>query len=166
MLPLHINVADRHVLIVGGGKIAYRRLLLFLEEGANITVVSPEIIKDIEILYEKKQILWRRKKVEVSDLHQAFIIVAATNNSEINEWVAANVNDFQLVNVTSNMTKGNFIVPKSVKKGRLSISVSTNGASPRMAKEICEHLSSQFDEEYIQELDRLYELRQQKKQQK
>ncbi|WP_175638849.1 NAD(P)-dependent oxidoreductase [Metabacillus schmidteae] len=163
MLPLHINVADRQVLIIGGGKIAYRRLLLFLEEGANISVISPEINKDIEDLYQKRQISWQQKKVELSDLQHAFIIVAATNDPAINEWVAANVNEFQLVNVASNMTKGNFIVPKSVKKGRLSISVSTNGASPRRAKEICEQLSSQFDEEYIKELDRLYELRQQNK---
>lgn len=163
MLPLHINVADRQVLIIGGGKIAYRRLLLFLEEGANISVISPEIIKDIEDLYQKRQISWQQKKVELSDLQHAFIIIAATNDPAINEWVAANVNEFQLVNVASNMTKGNFIVPKSVKKGRLSISVSTNGASPRRAKEICEQLSSQFDEEYIKELDRLYQLRQQNK---
>lgn len=166
MLPLHINVKNRPVLVVGGGKIAYRRLILFLEEGAKVTVVSPEIIKDIEDLFYKKLISWQQKKVELSDLQTAFIIIAATNDPAINEWVAANVNEFQLVNVASNMTKGNFIVPKSVKKGRLSISVSTNGASPKRAKEICEQLSSQFDEEQIEELDRLFEQRQQKKQQK
>ncbi|WP_226528244.1 NAD(P)-dependent oxidoreductase [Metabacillus niabensis] len=166
MLPLHIDVNNRQVLVIGGGKIAYRRLLLFLDEGANITVISPEIINDIEDLSQKKQILWKQKKVELSDLQQAFIIVAATNDPAVNEWVAENVNNHQLVNVASDMTKGNFIVPKSVKKGRLSISVSTNGASPKRAKEICEHLSSQFDEEYINELDRLYDQRQLNKQQK
>ncbi|MCM3441160.1 NAD(P)-dependent oxidoreductase [Metabacillus halosaccharovorans] len=166
MLPLHIDVNNRQVLVIGGGKIAYRRLLLFLDEGANITVISPEIINDIEDLSQKKQILWKQKKVELSDLQQAFIIVAATNDPAVNEWVAENVNNHQLVNVASDMTKGNFIVPKSVKKGRLSISVSTNGASPKRAKEICEQLSSQFDEEYINELDRLYDQRQLNKQQK
>lgn len=166
MLPLHIDVNNRQVLVIGGGKIAYRRLLLFLDEGANITVISPEVINDIEDLSQKKQILWKQKKIELSDLQQAFIIVAATNDPAVNEWVAENVNNHQLVNVASDMTKGNFIVPKSVKKGRLSISVSTNGASPKRAKEICEQLSSQFDEEYINELDRLYDQRQLNKQQK
>lgn len=166
MLPLHIDVNNRQVLVIGGGKIAYRRLLLFLDEGANITVISPEVIKDIEDLCQKKQILWKQKKVELSDLQQAFIIVAATNDPAVNDWVAENVNNHQLVNVASDMTKGNFIVPKSVKKGRLSISVSTNGASPKRAKEICERLSSQFDEEYINELDRLYDQRQLNKRQK
>ncbi|MBU7592056.1 NAD(P)-dependent oxidoreductase [Metabacillus halosaccharovorans] len=166
MLPLHIDVNNRQVLVIGGGKIAYRRLLLFLDEGANITVISPEVINDIEDLSQKKQILWKQKKIELSDLQQAFIIVAATNDPAVNEWVAENVNNNQLVNVASDMTKGNFIVPKSVKKGRLSISVSTNGASPKWAKEICEQLSSQFDEEYINELDRLYDQRQLNKQQK
>ncbi|WP_026559410.1 NAD(P)-dependent oxidoreductase [Bacillus sp. J37] len=166
MLPLHIDVNNRQVLVIGGGKIAYRRLLLFLDEGANITVISPEVINDIEDLSQKKQILWKQKKVELSDLQQAFIIVAATNDPAVNDWLAENVNHHQLVNVASDMTKGNFIVPKSVKKGRLSISVSTNGASPKRAKEICEQLSSQFDEEYITELDRLYEQRQMNKEQK
>ena len=166
MLPLHINVNNRHVLVVGGGKIAFRRLLLFLEEGAIVTVVSPQVINEIEDLYVEKKISWHQKKVELSDLQYAFIIVAATNDPDINDWVARHANDFQLVNVASNMTKGNVIVPKSLKKGRLSISVSTNGASPKLAKEICEQLSSQFDEKYIKELDRLYQQRQQHKHQK
>lgn len=166
MIPLHIDVENRHVLIVGGGKIAYRRLQLFLKEGAIVTVISPEIIKEIKVLSDEKQISWKQKKVELSDLQHAFIIITATNDPNVNEWVSANVNEFQLVNVASDMNKGNFIVPKSVKKGRLSISVSTNGASPKLAKEISEQLTKQFDDDFIEKLDQLFEQRQKKKQQK
>jgi precorrin-2 dehydrogenase / sirohydrochlorin ferrochelatase len=166
MLPLHIDVKDRLVLIVGGGNIAYRRLSLFLEEGAEITVVSPDVVKEIENLHEQNLLNWVKKKVDLSDLEHAFIIIAATDYPSVNEWVAENANKFQLVNVVNNVEKGNFLVPKSVKKGRLSLSVSTNGASPKLAKEICEELSNQFDDSFIENLDHLYEQRLKKKQRK
>lgn len=166
MLPLHIDVKDRLVLIIGGGKIAYRRLSLFLEEGAEITVVSPDVVKEIENLHDENLLNWVKKEVELSDLKNAHIIIAATEHPSINEWVAESANRFQLVNVVSNVDKGNFLVPKSVKRGRLSLSVSTNGASPKLAKEICENLSNQFDDEFIEKLDHLYEQRLKKKQRK
>lgn len=163
MLPLHINVQDKHVIVVGGGKIALRRLRLFLEEGAIVTVVSPEVVPEIEELSKLKKLNWLEKKVELADLGHAFIIIAATNDSSINEWIADNVDVNQLVNVASNADIGNVTVPKSMKKGRLTLSVSTNGASPKLAKQICEQLSDQFDDRFVEELDRMYEKRSEKK---
>jgi precorrin-2 dehydrogenase / sirohydrochlorin ferrochelatase len=166
MLPLHIDVKGKQVVVVGGGSIALRRLTLFLKEGACITVVSPHVINGIEELYHNKQLQWVNKKVELADLESAFIIIAATNDPSLNEWISKHANKNQLVNVVSNVEQGNFLVPKSIKKGRLSLSVSTNGASPKLAKEICEQLSIQFDESFIQELDELYEQRLKKKRNK
>jgi precorrin-2 dehydrogenase/sirohydrochlorin ferrochelatase len=159
MIPLLINVKNKNVLIVGGGKIALRRLLLFLEEGAVVTVVSPVAAPEIIELSKLNQINWLEKKVEITDLQHAFIIIAATNDSKINEWIAENVSENQLVNVVSSAEKGNVTVPKSVKKGRLTLAVSTNGASPRLASQICNQLSNQFDDRFIKELDQLYENR-------
>ncbi|OAS83392.1 MULTISPECIES: NAD(P)-dependent oxidoreductase [Metabacillus] len=163
MIPLHINVKDKNVLVVGGGKIALRRLLLFLEEGANVIVVSPEVVVEIKNLSNQKKLLWLEKEVELSDLEHAFIIIAATNAPAINEWIAENAKINQLINVASNAEKGNVIVPKSIKKGRLTMSVSTNGASPVLAKQICEQLSLQFDDQFIEELDQMYKIRMNKK---
>lgn len=164
MLPLHIDVKDKNVLVVGGGKIAHRRLRLFLKEGAVVTVISPDVVTEIEELHNQNKLHWLEKKVEQVDLEHAFIIIAATNDPSINEWIAENADPNQLVNVASDAEKGNVIVPKSVNKGRLSISVSTNGASPKLAKQICEQLSDQFDNQFIEELDRMYEQRSEKKQ--
>ncbi|WP_226665785.1 NAD(P)-dependent oxidoreductase [Metabacillus litoralis] len=166
MLPLHINVQNQNVLIVGGGSIALRRLQLFLEEDAHVTVVSPEVVEEIENLARSNQLIWKKKKIEVSDLSQAFIIIAATNDHQINEWVAKQVAPTQLINVASNAEQGNVIVPKSIQKGRLTLSVSTNGASPKLAKQICEQISHQFDESFIKELDIMYEKRQENKKNK
>ncbi|KKI90970.1 hypothetical protein WQ54_01195 [Bacillus sp. SA1-12] len=164
MIPLHIDVKGKQVLIVGGGNIAFRRLLLFLHEGASITVVSPEVLPEIEEHANQNKLQWIKKKVEQSDLEQAFMIIAATNDPLVNEWIAEQAGVNQLVNVVSNADKGNVIVPKSVKKGRLTLSVSTNGASPKLAKQICEQLSDQFDDQFIKELDQMYERRKDTKQ--
>jgi precorrin-2 dehydrogenase/sirohydrochlorin ferrochelatase len=166
MLPLHFNVKDKKVLVVGGGKIALRRLRLFLEEGARITVISPDVIPEIAELSKADKLNWQAKKVELADLKDALFIIAATNDSVINEWIAENASENQLVNVASDANKGNVIVPKSVKKGRLTLSVSTNGASPTLAKQICEQLSEQFDERFVNELERMYENRANRKRNK
>ncbi|MCM3652706.1 precorrin-2 dehydrogenase [Metabacillus litoralis] len=166
MLPLHFNVKDKNVLVVGGGKIALRRLRLFLEEGARITVISPDVVPEIAELSKVDKLNWQAKKVELADLKDALFIIAATNDSAVNEWIAENASENQLVNVASNANKGNVIVPKSVKKGRLTLSVSTNGASPTLAKQICEQLSKQFDEQFVNELEQMYENRANRKRNK
>lgn len=166
MLPLHIDVKGKHVLVVGGGNIAFRRLMLFLEEGAIVTVVSPEVVHEIEELSNQGHLTWLKKRIELADLGHAFMIIAATNDPAINEWIAENTSVNQLVNVASNAEKGNVIVPKSVNKGRLTLSVSTNGASPKLAKQICEQLSDQFDNQFIKDLDQMYENRANKKRNK
>jgi precorrin-2 dehydrogenase / sirohydrochlorin ferrochelatase len=166
MLPLHFNVKDKNVLVVGGGKIALRRLRLFLEEGARITVISPDVVPEIAELTKAGKLNWQAKKVGVADLKDALFIIAATNDSAVNEWIAENVSENQLVNVASNADKGNVIVPKSIKKGRLTFSVSTNGASPTLAKQICEQLSEQFDEQFVNALEQMYENRANRKRNK
>ncbi|MBZ5748668.1 precorrin-2 dehydrogenase/sirohydrochlorin ferrochelatase family protein [Metabacillus rhizolycopersici] len=166
MLPLHFKVKDKNVLVVGGGKIALRRLRLFLEEGARITVISPDVVPEIAELSKADKLNWQAKKVELADLKDALFIIAATNDSAVNEWIAENASENQLVNVASNANKGNVIVPKSVKKGRLTLSVSTNGASPTLAKQICEQLSKQFDEQFVNELEQMYENRANRKRNK
>jgi precorrin-2 dehydrogenase/sirohydrochlorin ferrochelatase len=166
MLPLHFNVKDKNVLVVGGGKIALRRLRLFLEEGARVSVISPEVVPEIAALSKADRLTWQAKKVKLADLKDALFIIAATNDSVVNEWIAENTSENQLVNVASDADKGNVIVPKSVKKGRLTLSVSTNGASPTLAKQICEQFSEQFDERFVNELERMYENRANRKRNK
>lgn len=160
MLPLHIDFSAKEVLIVGGGKIALRRLKTFLHAGANITVVSPEACEEITRLAEQNEICWKQEKVSVEHLHSPFLIVAATHDHDVNEWIGKNTRPNQLVNIASKMEKGNVLIPKIVKKGKLTLSISTNGASPTLAKELGEKLSSQFDDDFIKELDMLYEERQ------
>ncbi|WP_273125435.1 precorrin-2 dehydrogenase/sirohydrochlorin ferrochelatase family protein [Metabacillus sp. HB246100] len=159
MIPLHINVKGKRVLVIGGGEIAYRRLKLFLEEGASVTIVSPNVINEISQLASDLKLEWIKKKVEAADLVDAFIIIAATNDDALNNWIADHATSNQLVNVVSEVEKGNVLVPKTLNKGKLTLSVTTNGASPKVAKEIAEKLDLQFDDKFIQSLEEMYNMR-------
>ncbi|WP_153127145.1 precorrin-2 dehydrogenase/sirohydrochlorin ferrochelatase family protein [Peribacillus tepidiphilus] len=160
MLPLMVDVKDRNVIIVGGGKIAYRKLMVFLRQGAKVKVISPTLIDEMKGLYEKNQFEWAEKAVSRDDLHDAFIIVAATDNKDVNSWIRSHANHNQLVNVVDDAELGNIQIPSFQQKGKLTVSVSTDGASPILAKEICYHFFNQLDESFLSELEELSKTRQ------
>ncbi|AKS37301.1 potassium transporter Trk [Anoxybacillus gonensis] len=163
MFPLFIRMAGKKVVIAGGGQIAYRRLLPLLDEGACITVISPKAIDAIVHLAEQKRITWHARSIEPSDYADAFFIIAATNDPNINEQIATYASPNQLVNVASNHLFGNVHVPAFFSRGKLQIAITTGGASPTLAKQIKKQLEQQFDESIAQHLETLYEQRQKRK---
>ncbi|MBD1379976.1 precorrin-2 dehydrogenase/sirohydrochlorin ferrochelatase family protein [Metabacillus arenae] len=163
MLPLMIDMKNKQVVIVGGGKIALRRLRLLKEEGAHLTVVSPQVNDEIKNLAASGKIVWKKKEVCTEDIKQAFLIIAATNDPNINEWIAGQVSGHQLINVVHKAEIGNVQVPKIVKKGKLIFSVSTSGASPLLAKEFSEKFASLIDKDIEKKLEEYHQYREQLK---
>ncbi|MBK5441898.1 NAD(P)-binding protein [Peribacillus butanolivorans] len=159
MYPITLNIENRKCIIIGGGKIAYFKAGPLLEAGAEVTVVSPEICEGFQKLQEEGKIHVLLKEVEETDYKDAFLIIAATNSSEINEQVYKNTSHSQLVNVISNQELGNFHIPATLNRGKLTISVSTNGASPKLAKKIRNDLQEVYDESYEEYLEFLFEVR-------
>ncbi|MGE6631341.1 precorrin-2 dehydrogenase/sirohydrochlorin ferrochelatase family protein [Bacillus sp. NPDC077027] len=159
MLPVHLDLKEKSVLIIGGGKIAFRRLTTILPETKRITVVSPELSDQMEQLITMHQLVWKRKSVEREDLTSAFLIVAATNDPTVNEWVTKIAQPHQLVNCVSQAELGSVIMPKIIRKGRIVISVSTSGASPTHTKRLSTEIESLLQHENTDELERLYKQR-------
>jgi precorrin-2 dehydrogenase / sirohydrochlorin ferrochelatase len=157
--PIMLDMTNKLCVVIGGGKIAYRKVIPLLEAGANIHIVSPEICDEINKLWTDQKVKVFLKKVEKADYEQAFMIIAATNSKEINEQIYENTAENQLVNIISDHELGNFHIPASAVRGRLVISVSTGGASPILAKKIRNELLDQFDESYEDYLDFLWEAR-------
>jgi precorrin-2 dehydrogenase / sirohydrochlorin ferrochelatase len=157
--PIMLDMTNKLCVVIGGGKIAYRKVIPLLEAGANIHIVSPEICDEINKLWTDQKVKVFLKKVEKADYEQAFMIIAATNSKEINEKIYENTAENQLVNIISDHELGNFHIPASAVRGRLVISVSTGGASPILAKKIRNELLDQFDESYEDYLDFLWEAR-------
>jgi len=133
-------------LVVGGGTIALRKIQSLLFSGAKVTVVSPQVIPEIET-FEGIDIIKREFRPE--DLQGKFLVISATNNRPVNEAVAREARQRNmLVNVVDVPELCNFFVNSQVRRGDLAISISTGGASPALAKRIRRELEKQYGGEY------------------
>ncbi|MGF7533258.1 precorrin-2 dehydrogenase [Bacillus mexicanus] len=162
MLPLHISLEKKKVVIAGGGSIALRRLKTVLSEGADITLVSPEVEPEIKQMADNHRIRLISRAIEKEDYQDAFLIIAATDNAAVNKEIAHSVSPFQLVNCVSDAELGNVYIPKIVKRGHVTVSVSTNGASPKHTKQLAEKVNEQIDGDFVAEVDSLYQIRRKK----
>lgn len=157
--PINLQLKDKYAVIVGGGVIAERKLLKLLETGADITIVSPKLTGKIESIVSEGKALWKNKLFSRSDIAKAFIIIAATNSKLVNGQVYEACHEQQLINVVDAPNLSNFILPSTLYRGKLSISVSTSGASPSLAKKIIGELADQFDDTYEEYIEFLGESR-------
>ena len=109
--PIMLNIEDKAVVVVGGGLIAYRKMVGLLEAGAYVTVISPVIHAKIERLFMDNKIAWKDKLFEPDDLDSALIVIAATNSEIVNTFVASSASKNQLINIVDNPMLSTFHVP-------------------------------------------------------
>ncbi|MDT3493363.1 NAD(P)-binding protein [Bacillus toyonensis] len=159
MYPLTVQVNKKRVVVIGGGKVAGFKIIPLLKQGADIVVVSPELDVNLVKLVEEKKIRWYQREYEKSDIKDAFLVVAASSDSILNEQVAEDAAKNQLVNVITNPESGNVHFPAAIHRGLLNIAVSTGGASPKLAKKIRDDIANKYDETYELYLEFLYEVR-------
>ncbi len=146
--PIHINLEYKTVVIVGGGHVAAQKVASLLPAKANIVIVSPTLHDTLQPLAESGQITWKQKEFEPRDLDDAILIIAATNETAVNEAVQEAAQHWQLINRTDQQSESDFITPAIVRRGPLVLTVSTSGASPALARKIKADLEDQFDEIY------------------
>ncbi|EJV88411.1 NAD(P)-binding protein [Bacillus cereus] len=159
MYPLTVRVDKKRVVVIGGGKVAGFKIIPLLKQGADIVVVSTELDANLVKLVEETQIRWYQREYEKSDIKDAFLVVAATSDSVLNEQIAEDAAVDQLVNVITNPESGNVHFPAAIHRGLLNVAVSTGGASPKLAKKIRDDIANKYDEKYESYLDFLYEVR-------
>lgn len=146
--PIMLHIKDKHCVVIGGGKVANRKVTSLIEAGANVTVISPVLDEKLREKWRNHVITWHEKLFEASDIQNAFCIIAATNCPSVNAKVKECASPHQLVNIVDDISKSNFIVPATLKRGDLTIAVSTAGANPGLAKKVKDDLSLQFDDYY------------------
>ncbi|CAG9606492.1 precorrin-2 dehydrogenase/sirohydrochlorin ferrochelatase family protein [Pseudoneobacillus rhizosphaerae] len=155
--PIHLNLYGKKVSIIGGGAIAERKVKQLLDTGAIIEIISPDLTVTLhETLKGNENIFWKKKRFTSEDLVDAFLIIAATNDRETNQLVGKLKNNYQLANIADDPSASNFIVPSIVKRGKLTFSVSTSGASPTLSSKISRQLEEVYDqryEDYLEFLD-------------
>ncbi|WP_040205389.1 NAD(P)-binding protein [Neobacillus jeddahensis] len=151
--PIMVRLDGKIVVVVGGGRVAERKISSLLDTGARVVVISPSATDEIQRLSLEGTILWKQKAIAAEDLQEAFLIFAATADKEVNQWVKSLAGEHQLVTIADDPEGSDFHVPAHFKRGRLSMAVSTGGASPTLARKIREQLEGQFDEKYEAYLD-------------
>ncbi|WP_077324340.1 NAD(P)-binding protein [Virgibacillus siamensis] len=160
LTPLMVDLTNKNVIIVGGGRVAERRIKSLLESDAVLTVISPKIGDGICALWKNCQIALKQKHVEEQDLKGAFLIIIATNDSDVNNKVRKTAPKNALINEATDAFRGNVQFPSTFNRGKLSISISTNGASPMFSAKVKRDLLRTYDERYGDYIDFLDESRQ------
>jgi precorrin-2 dehydrogenase/sirohydrochlorin ferrochelatase len=157
--PIMLRLDGKTVAVVGGGKVAERKVTGLLRTGAGVNVISPEVTDELKQLALEGKIDWRQKPFSEGDIKDAFMIFAATNDAELNRLVKNSAAEHQLVTIADDPDGSDFHVPAHVQRGRLCIAVSTGGASPTLARKIRQQLDVQFDDSYESYLEFLFETR-------
>ncbi len=147
--PVYLDLNGRPCVVVGGGRVAERKVAALLKYGADVTVISPEVMPAIEILVDQDRVIVERRGYVRGDLTGAFVVICATDSEEINRAVYSEAEEMGvLVNVVDVPPLCNFIVPSIVKRGGLQIAISTGGAAPAVAKRVRKRLQEEFGEEW------------------
>jgi precorrin-2 dehydrogenase / sirohydrochlorin ferrochelatase len=155
-----VRLKGKKVVVIGGGRVAERKVAGLLGTGSLITVISPQATDELKGLASDGVIKWLEKSFSKKDIEDAFLIFAATNDKVLNQSIKMAASDHQLVTIADDPDGSDFHVPSHIQRGRLSIAVSTGGASPTLARKIREQLENQFDESYEEYLEFLFSARQ------
>jgi precorrin-2 dehydrogenase/sirohydrochlorin ferrochelatase len=155
--PAFLNLQGKRVVVIGGGKVAERKVLALLESGADITVISPKITKRIAREELKDRIKYIPRQYRKGDVKNAFLAIASTDSYQINKKVSEDA--LCLVNVVDTPSLCNFIVPSVIQRGYLTIAISTSGASPALSKSIRKELEKLYGFEFAKYLRLLEKIR-------
>lgn len=155
--PFFIDLEGREGLVIGGGAVAARKVRKLLPYGPRLTVAAPEISREIE---ETPGVALVRRAFEPAMLEGTFFAVAAADDPAVNHAAASLCRERGvLVNVADDKEYCTFLFPALVKRGSLSIGVSTAGASPSAAVWAKERIAAQVPENFGELLAYLETLR-------
>jgi siroheme synthase-like protein len=144
-----LRLSGRRCLVVGGGDVGLEKVEGLLLCGGDVTLVAPHAHDELVRLATERSIVWERREYVASDLEGSFLVIAATDDSEVNIAVHEDAEArAMLVNVVDVPPLCNFILPAIVRSGPLAIAISTAGASPALAKRMKREIAEQFGEDY------------------
>ena len=151
----------RRCVVIGGGEVGLGKIEGLLACDASVTLIAPEAHSELETLAGEGSIEWEtREYTGAADLEGAFMVIAATNDTDLNIRVYEDAERrSMLVNVVDVPPLCNFILPAIVRTGPLAIAISTAGASPALAKRMAREIAEQFGEPYARLAELLAEVR-------
>lgn len=150
--PIMMNLEGKQIIVVGGGRVALRKINGLRESGACITVISPKLENELKKLAENGNISWIEEEFDESLLDlcpEAVLVFGTTDQREVNLRIQTASTKRKIpCNIADVPDLCTFIGPAVITQGDLIISVSTGGSSPALARRIREDLEKVFGPEY------------------
>lgn len=141
--PLFINLIDKQVVVVGGGVIATRRVQTLCSFGCNIEVIAPDISELLMKLVKEEKIIWHARKYQQEDVCGATIVVAATNQREVNHQVGKECVKLSIpVSVADSKEESTFYFPGVAKEGSVVVGITASGNDHHLAKKVTDGIKS------------------------
>ncbi len=144
-----IGLAKKRCIVVGGGREGQRKIEGLLECDAAVTLISPEVTGTINAWIEERRVTWIARNYIPGDLRDAFLVIAATDNSPTNVRIREEAEvEGALINVVDDPARCSFIVGSIARQGALTIAISTGGCAPALAARLRQRMQSEFGPEY------------------
>lgn len=143
--PMYIELKDAPCLVVGGGKVALRKVEVLLEFGAKVYVVAPEIAEELR---KNTKVLCGIRPFQETDLKEMTLVVAATGNTALNHEISLLCREKKIpVNAVDQKEDCTFIFPSYVKRGEVTAAVTSGGLSPVLTQYLKKQIEEQMPEE-------------------
>ncbi|MBI5079040.1 bifunctional precorrin-2 dehydrogenase/sirohydrochlorin ferrochelatase [Candidatus Saganbacteria bacterium] len=133
--PINLDIDGKKCVVVGGGRVAERKVVALLRFGAAVVVVSSSFTAKLRCLARERRIELIRRRYRAGDLSGAILAIAATDDPAANEKISEDAEKGKiLVNVVDKPSLCSFIAPSIIKRGPLMVSISTSGQAPALSK--------------------------------
>ena len=147
--PLFFKLSGKVCVVVGGGRVADRKVRSMLKCGARVHVICPQACKSIRALHDTRKIKLTQRAYKPADLQGATLVFAATNDVQTNLRVSQDAQERGIpVNVADSPDLCDFIVPAVIRQGPVVIAISTSGTLPMLARRLGEEIGGQLSKDY------------------
>ncbi len=158
--PVFLDITGKQCLVVGGGKVAERKVEMLLQFNACVAVVSPTTTRILRKLGETDKIKYFRRTYRAKDLENTALVFACTDNSVINNKIKKDAIMKNIpVNVADCPDLCDFIVPSIIRKNNLTIAISTSGKLPLFSKKLRQKIEEVVTDHYLEYLHIVGEFR-------
>ncbi|MCG6169614.1 precorrin-2 dehydrogenase/sirohydrochlorin ferrochelatase family protein [Leptospira sanjuanensis] len=159
--PAFLNLENKNVLLIGGGKVALEKLPHLLDAGAKITLIALETCREVaQILEKHPEIKVEYRSVEFSDLQGRALVFSATNDSDLNRRLSDYAHSWKIwINCADDPSNCDFYSAAVLDRGPLRVAISTEGNFAGLSGVVKTTLEELIPDEHENELQELIRLR-------
>jgi len=147
--PINVDLQDRPCVVIGGGKVAYRKVHSLLKAGAKIRLISPHIKEGVQAFVDEGKITWIEREYEPGDLEGSTIVFVAVDDPAVGAVVAEEAKKLNLlINVADIPHQCTFTLSSYIERGDLLVTISTGGKCPAYSRHMRHTLEEIVDDSY------------------